>query len=223
MIHIKLKSKLRESGPSGNINYGVVKSDDPQGLIYTLIDCKKLVNFCQQLKNNYENSGADPDISDKILIDQGIVISSVRIGQHSDCGNIWSVLTSGVSPEYRGQRQGEKLYRYIFSQFPNGLSPDRNYVSDSARALWKRLVGSLQLQSVPLSAECGLYPQTDPDHKLLNHAYKGRGEDASAVLSSAETCLDQCSDLLEGLWDRDSLIFMIDGAGKKLYDQSIAF
>lgn len=224
MIKLKIKkSKLDESGPSGNIQYGLIKSDDPAGLIYTLIDCSKLEGFCSALKNNYESNGVDPDISEDILLRNNIVISSLRVGKKEQCGGFSSALTSGVWRGYRGGRLGEKLYRYVFSQHPEGLTPDRDYVSGQARKLWYRLADYPDIKGYSLPQECQTYGSSDPDRDLLNRGYKSRGENASTTLSSAESCLDSCAETLSGLWDRDTLIYMIDEAGRQLFAHASSF
>jgi hypothetical protein len=227
-------------------DFAILKSEGSVGPLYTLLDVKRLVNFAQKLVSDYQAGIKDPDISEDDLINGLIIISSVRVAEPTDsivdyygyCMGASQVKVSAVNSHLKGQRYGEMLYSYVFGDHPNGLMPDREDVSPSAQKLWNRIANIAQVKTV--SDEEGTYnsfdnkenPQTktkeddciihtDKSKEALNKAYVMQGLDPKKLMSKAELAMSNTAEILQGLWEEDSIRYMIEKSSMMLFDRAM--
>jgi hypothetical protein len=144
MIKIKLKSKLKEAGPSDNIqqnDFGVY-ANTGDVVDYILVD----MNALKQLVSK---SGSAIPISSKLLtpdalFDAGVVAGGLELKKASKelygpCLDSYAVKASSLSEKFTGKGLGKELYKLAMGHLGHPLIPDRSNVSEPAQRVWASL------------------------------------------------------------------------------------
>jgi hypothetical protein len=222
-------------------NFGVVKTGSGLNETYALIDVDALVDFYKTLDPK------NPNITKDDLINNNVVISAVKIAENTDgmkddygpCMDASHVKVSAVNKNLKGHGYGRLLYKIIMSEHPEGLTPDRDFLSDEAKKAWNIMKPELQVKTAgghdsfedyaPFRDQkekepakeyhCMLHPRYEGDP--LNRAYTYSGENTQFYLMKAHEALATCEEMIPGGWTIESLEDLIVDAGMKLYDLSI--
>jgi len=236
---------LTEKEMSVESSFGVIKRGSGLNVNYVMVDTVALREYCEDLADNYKINGEDPNINKKALIDNKIVVSAVKIAENTEemkaeygtCMDASHVKVSAVNKNMSGKGYGRMLYKIVMSEHPEGLTPDRDFVSGTAFKAWQKMAPELTTKKVggsdkfdnvrdpktpPKEDDCVLHTRDNfADMSVLDKAYIYSGENTAAFLSKAEATLEKCEQIFEGMWTVDSLADIIVDAGMMLYDLSI--
>jgi len=224
-------------------NFGVVKTGSGLNVNYVLIDTSALIKFYKTLDPQ------NPDIRKKDLINSNIVVSAIKIAENTEelkaeygtCMDASQVKVSAVNKNLARRGYGKRLYKIIMSEHPEGLYPDRDFVSAKAANAW------VDMSSAGVKAkkikdgdgerdvfddknnpktptpedDCVIHPRYDGDP--LNRAYTYGGENIDVYLMKAHEALATCEEMIPGGWTIESLEDLIVDAGMSLYDIAIGF
>jgi predicted double-glycine peptidase len=224
-------------------NFGVVKTGSGLNVNYVLIDTNALLNFYKSLDPQ------NPDIKRKDLIDNNIVVSAIKIAENTEelkaeygsCMHASHVKVSAVNKNLKGKGFGKLLYKIIMSEHPEGLTPDRDFVSTSAKKAWVDMASSgvkvkkikdtdknidvfddVKNPKTPTPEDdCVIHPRYDGDP--LNRAYLYSGENTDAYLMRAHEALATCEEMIANGWTIEALEDLIVDAGMTLYDIAIGY
>jgi len=240
-LTINFRNFLKEQ--SEKSNFGVVKVGSGLNVNYVLIDIDKLLNFYKSLDPQ------NPDIKKKDLIDNNIVVSAIKIAENTPelkseygtCMNASHVKVSAVNKNLKGKGLGKFLYKIVMSDHPEGLTPDRDFVSPSATKAWVDMSSSgvktktvrdpktgevhdsfddIKKPKTPTEEDdCVIHPRYDGDP--LNKAYIYSGENTDTYLMKAHEALATCEELIPNGWTIESLEDLLVDAGMTLYDIAI--
>lgn len=223
---------------------GVVKTGAGLSVSYVLIDTSALLSFYKTL--DPEN----PDIKKKDLIENNIVVSAIRIAENTEelkseygaCMDASHVKVSAVNKNLKGKGYGRLLYKIIMSEHPEGLTPDRDFVSSTALKAWDKMSSDLKTKTIkdpesgkiygqfddiknPKTAtredDCVVHPEYDGNP--LNKAYVYSGENTDTYLMKAHEALASCEEMIPNGWTIESLEDLIVNAGMTLYDIAIGY
>jgi len=225
--------------------FGVVKTGSGLNVNYVLIDTGALIKFYQSLDPQ------NPDIKKKDLIDNNIVVSAIKIAENTDelkaqygaCMDASHVKVSAVNKNLKGHGYGKLLYKIIMSEHPEGLTPDRDFVSGNATKAWVDMSSSgvkaknikdpetgkeidsfddINNPKTPTKEDdCVIHPRYDGDP--LNKAYIYNGENTQSYMKNAHEALVSCEELIPGGWTVESLEDLLVDAGMSLYDIAIGY
>lgn len=254
MDYNKYRSWLNEEKAVTIDNYlAVIKSGGDLNLNYVLVDVGALKRYCEEVIDNYKINGLEPNITRKELIDNNAVVSALKIAENTDelknaygtCMNASHVKVSAVNTNLKGKGYGRMLYKIVLSAHPEGLTPDRDFVSGHAFKAWQQMSKELSVKKVrdpktdkiidkfdnidnPKTAtdedDCVIHTRDEyADMSVLDRAYTYSGADAEGYLSRGEQLLNDCEKILEGNWPAEMLRDLIADAGMTLYDMSIGY
>jgi GTPase SAR1 family protein len=224
-------------------NFGVVKTGSGLNVNYVLIDTSALLKLYKSLDPQ------NPDIRKKDLIDNNVVVSAIKIAENTQelkdeygtCMNASQVKVSAVNKNLARRGYGKRLYKIIMSEHPEGLYPDRDFVSPKAANAWvdmssagvkfKEIKDGDDTRDVfddknnPKTPtpedDCVIHPRYDGDP--LNRAYTHGAENIDVYLMKAHEALATCEEMIPGGWTIESLEDLIVDAGMSLYDIAIGY
>lgn len=224
-------------------NFGVVKTGSGLSVNYVLIDTIALLKLYKSLDPQ------NPDIRKKHLIDNNVVVSAIKIAENTEelkaeygtCMNASQVKVSAVNKNLARRGYGKRLYKIIMSEHPEGLYPDRDFVSPKAANAWVDMSSSgvkskkikdgdgtidvFDDKNNPKTPtpedDCVIHPRYEGDP--LNRAYTYGAENIDVYLMKAHEALATCEEMIPGGWTIEALEDLIVDAGMSLYDIAIGY
>ena len=242
-LTLDFRKYLNEEADKGS--FGVVKVGSGLNVNYVLIDAAALLKFYKSLDPQ------NPDIRKNDLIQNNIVVSAIKIAENTEelkseygtCMDASHVKVSAVNKNLKGQGYGKLLYKIIMSEHPEGLTPDRDFVSGNATKAWVDMRASgvkIKTLKDPKTGEahdsfddiknpktptpeddCVIHPRYDGDP--LNRAYLYSGENTESYLAKAREALAACEEMIPNGWTVEALEDLIVDAGMSLYDLAIGY
>lgn len=227
-------------------NFAVIKSGEGLSVNYVLFDAAALKQLCALVKDENQIHGKEINISREQLITKKVVVSIVKIAENTPamksnygtCMDAAHIKLSAVNKNMTGNGYGKMLYKIVMTDHPEGLIPDRDYVSEPALKAWKQMVPSLTAKSVfdastgkthdsldninnpktpTKDDDCVLHTQEgSTDLNVLDKAYIYLSADTDSFLNKGKQALIDCEKILPEI-DPETLSYMLEDAGLALY------